>query len=346
VGRSALALLLDFLARRLPAGAAPVVGADRDVDPVPGPGLAAVAARCTVLPLTGLTVEAVTALIEGVVGEQQAREVVAEVHRRTGGNPFFAQQVSWLLKGGRSGVPPGAAQALAQRLASLPEASTAAVAAAAVAGPRFSAGLVARAVGLPPEAVAGSLAEAVRARVLNLDGPDRYRFTHDLFREYAYHELPAADQARLHQRIGVELEAERDSGGDVSLAELARHFVQADPGSARARRYCVAAASEATRRLAYEEAVHHWEGAWPCCSPRVAARSRPPTWSRRRAPARTGGLTCGWERTRCSTRPRAARSRPAWPIWPARSRKRRAGTIRRARLGPARSGTCCCASSR
>ena len=87
-------LLLDFLARRLPAGAAAVVGAYRDVDPVPGPALAALAARTMVLPLTGLTVEAVTELIGGVVGEQRAGDVAADVHRRTGGNPFFAQQVS------------------------------------------------------------------------------------------------------------------------------------------------------------------------------------------------------------------------------------------------------------
>jgi tetratricopeptide (TPR) repeat protein len=254
-------LLLDFLARRLPAGAAAVVGAYRDVDPAPGPALTALAARTPVVPLTGLDVAAVTGLIEDVVGRERAGEVAADVHRRTGGNPFFAQQVSWLLKDGREGVPPGAREALEQRFAALSGACTAALRAAAVAGPRFSADLVARAVGQPPEALAGSLAEAVRARVLGQEGPDRYRFAHDLFREYAYGELPAADRARLHQRLGVELEAERARGGEVSLAELARHFVQADPGSAWAYRYCVAAAREATRRLAYEEAVRHWEGA-------------------------------------------------------------------------------------
>jgi hypothetical protein len=254
-------LLLDFLARCLPAGAAAVVGAYRDVDPAPAPALAALAARTPVLPLAGLTVEAVTELIEDVVGHERAREVAAGVHRRSGGNPFFAQQVSWLLKDGREGVPPGVREALDQRFAALPDACTAALRAAAVAGPRFSADLVARAAGEPPEAMAGSLAEAVRARVLGQDGPGRYRFAHDLFREYAYLELPAADRARLHQRLGVELEAERSRGGDVSLAELARHFVQADPGSAWAYRYCVAAAREATGRLAYEEAVRHWDGA-------------------------------------------------------------------------------------
>jgi hypothetical protein len=70
-------LLLDFLARRLPAGAAAVVGAYRDVDPAPGPALAALAARTPVVPLTGLDVAAVTGLIEDVVGQERAGEVAA-----------------------------------------------------------------------------------------------------------------------------------------------------------------------------------------------------------------------------------------------------------------------------
>jgi ATP/maltotriose-dependent transcriptional regulator MalT len=48
-------LLLDFLVRRLPAGALAVIGTYRGPDP--GPALAAVATRATVLPLTGLPVK-------------------------------------------------------------------------------------------------------------------------------------------------------------------------------------------------------------------------------------------------------------------------------------------------
>ena len=99
-------LLLDFLARRLPAGAVAVVGGYRDTEPAPGPVLAALAARTTVLPLTGLGPDAVGDLVADVVGEQRAAEVAAGVHRRTGGNPFFVQQVSWLLHGGQEGIPP------------------------------------------------------------------------------------------------------------------------------------------------------------------------------------------------------------------------------------------------
>jgi tetratricopeptide (TPR) repeat protein len=254
-------LLLDFLARRLPAGAVAVLGGYRDVDPPPGPALAALAARTMVLPLTGLGPDAVGDLVADAVGDRRAAELAAGVHRRTGGNPFFVQQVSWLLRSGQDGIPPGVHEALELRLAALPAAAAAALRAAAVAGPRFSAELVARVAGERPEALTDALAAAVRARVLSHDAPGRYRFIHDLFRECAYGQLPAADRARLHLRAGQALEAGRTSGDDVSLAELARHFVAADPASKPARRYSVLAAREATGRLAYEEAVRHWEHA-------------------------------------------------------------------------------------
>jgi hypothetical protein len=60
-----------------------------------------------VLPLTGLGVGEVTQLVAEVVGDQRA----AGVHRRTGGNPFLVQQVSWLLRSGQDGIPPGVHEA-------------------------------------------------------------------------------------------------------------------------------------------------------------------------------------------------------------------------------------------
>ena len=264
-------LLLDFLARRLPAGALAVVGSYRGVDPPPGPALAALAARTTVLPLTGLGLDAVSAMVADAVGHGRAAELAAGVHRRTGGNPFFVQQVSWLLRSGQGGIPPGVHEALELRFAALPAPVAATLRAAAVVGPWFSAELVAQVARERPGAVTEALAAAVQARVLSHDSPGDYRFAHDLFREYAYDQLPAADRAGLHRRVGQALEAARARGRarpgqegpdqEGSLAELARHFVLADPASAQARRYSVAAAREATARLAYEEAVRHWEHA-------------------------------------------------------------------------------------
>ena len=61
---------------------------------------------------------------------ERAAEVAAGVHRRTGGNPFFVQQVSWLLRSGQEGIPPGVHEALELRFAALPGAAAAAIEAA------------------------------------------------------------------------------------------------------------------------------------------------------------------------------------------------------------------------
>jgi hypothetical protein len=208
-----------------------------------------------------------------VLGERPADAVTAAVHRRTGGNPFFVQQVSWLLKDGQTGIPPGVREALAERFAALSTACTAALGAAAVIGGRFPAGLVARTLEQAPEPVAEALAEAARAGVLTRDAPGAYRFGHDLFREFAYERLPVAERARLHLGTGRQLEADRARGADVPLAELAGHFVQADPGSGRAHEYSAAAAREADNRLAYEEAARHWERALAAAGESPGTRS-------------------------------------------------------------------------
>src|SRR5215831_4274954 len=252
-------LLLDFLVRRLPAGAVSVIGSYRGPDP--SPALAAVAARAAVLPLAGLPAGAVARLVAGVLGERAAAGVAADVHRRTGGNPFFVRQVSWLLKAGQEGIPPGVREALAERFAGLPAACAAALSAAAVIGRRFRTDLVAEAAERAPEQVAEALAAGARAGLLTGGAPGAYSFAHDLFREYAYQRLSAAEQARLHLRTGLRLEADRARGADVPLAELAWHFVQAGPGSAKAYEYSAAAARAADDRLAYEEAARHWEQA-------------------------------------------------------------------------------------
>ena len=278
-------LLLDFLARRLRAGSAAIIGAYRDVSPAPGAALARISARGRVLPLTGLAAADVARLVARVAGQPLADSAGPQVHQRTGGNPFYVQQVSWLLATGQAGLPPGVSEALADRFAGLPETAVTVLSLAAVAGQPFSAGLLAEIAGWPVAQTAAALAEAATARLLTAAdstgaaaapgaGADpggtraaaapaaqSFRFAHDLFREHAYQRLAAQDRARLHGQAGAVLAARRAAGADVPLAELARHFSQADPHGADAFRYCAAAAREAAGQLAYEEAVRHWEAA-------------------------------------------------------------------------------------
>jgi tetratricopeptide (TPR) repeat protein len=281
-------LFLDFFIRRLRAGSAAVIGAYRDVSPAPGAALIRVSARGRVLPLTGLAAADVARLVARVAGQPLADSAGPQVHQRTGGNPFYVQQVSWLLATGQAGLPPGVSEALADRFAGLPADAVEVLGLAAVVGQPFSAGLLAEVAGRPVAETATALAEAAAARLVTAAeraGPDAapgagvvlegamapaipaapgvqpFRFAHDLFREHAYRRLAAQDRARLHGQAGAVLAARRAAGADVPLAELARHFSQADPHSADTFRYCAAAAREAAGQLAYEEAVRHWEAA-------------------------------------------------------------------------------------
>lgn len=93
--------------------------------------------------------------------------------------------------------------------------------------------------------------------------PDRRRFAHALIAEALYEDWPPTRRARLHQRAGAALEALYADRREQHLAELAYHFLQATAvGEAgRAITYAERAAEHATRLLAYEDAVRHYEAA-------------------------------------------------------------------------------------
>ena len=266
--------LLDFLARRLPAARVLVLATWRDLDTPPDdpavPLLADLAAGGTVVPLPALSEAEVGRLVAGMLGGRPEPALVADLRRRTGGNPFFVQQVTRLLLAqtgtggpGReapAGIPFGVREAVRRRLARLGPACVELVTAAAVAGPEFTAALLTRVAGAPPDAVRDLLEEAARAHVLaGPTGPLRpWRFAHDLFREVVLEGLDGQARARLHLRVGRALEAERGAGG-VPPAQLAGHFAQAGAeGEDEAIRYGALAAAEATRRLAHEEAARQW----------------------------------------------------------------------------------------
>jgi hypothetical protein len=260
-------LLLGFLARRLRDARLLVVGTCRDAELEPGDRaaslLAAVAAAGTVLPLAPLTAAEVEVVMAGVLGERPAPGLAAEVHRRSGGNPFFVQELARLL-GGRApaagGLPLGVREAIAGRLERLGRDCVELLGAAAVAGPEVRPPLLARVAGLEPSAALDLLERAARAGVLVAPAEPlgTWRFAHDLFREALEERLGAGQRARLHLAIARALEAERAAGGAASPAQLAGHYVLAAGAAEEAVRWSALAAREASGRLAHEEAALHW----------------------------------------------------------------------------------------
>ncbi len=85
-----------------------------------------------------------------------------------------------------------------------------------------------------------------------------YTFTHDLYRQVVYEDIPESHRARLHRRIGVALENAYGSRAIDIAPLLAVHFERGrDP--ARALPYLVTSGARAQQRFAYREAVGYLE---------------------------------------------------------------------------------------
>jgi AAA ATPase domain len=267
--------LLRFLVPDLSRSRLLVVGAYREEEveaaghPLRGL-LAELAARAELVPLAGLSATEVAALMAQVGEAPPDGELAGVVHRRTGGNPFFVQQVTQLavLGSGAPGqIPVGVRDAIERRLARLPQACTELLAVAAVAGPELRPELLAQVTGRSPTEVARLLEVAVNARVLTVPtstattvGLGPMRFAHDLFRECLYEGLEGSARRRLHARLAAALEAMGPPVRPGLAAELARHRALAVPEVEPAAALAVTrrAAAEATGRLAHEEAAGHY----------------------------------------------------------------------------------------
>ena len=171
--------------------------------------LAPVVAKATTVTLTGLGPAEVGALIARVAGREPEPEVVDEVHRRTGGNPFFVEQTArlWQVEGTLEAVPPGVRDAVRRRVALLPAPVVEVLTTAAVLGQDFEPRLLAASAGLPPATVGSGLDMAVTARLVLSRPGRRYGFAHDLVRETLYSGLVRARAAPPARR-------RRDRGHD------------------------------------------------------------------------------------------------------------------------------------
>ncbi|WP_370541994.1 AAA family ATPase [Amycolatopsis sp. FDAARGOS 1241] len=119
--------LLDFAARHTWFEQLLLIGTYRDVevdasDHPLHPLVLPLVAKATTVTLTGLAPAEVAELMVRTAGTDPGVELAADVHRRTGGNPFFVEQTArlWRSSSPVSAVAPGVADALRRRLSLLP----------------------------------------------------------------------------------------------------------------------------------------------------------------------------------------------------------------------------------
>ncbi|MDH2429659.1 AAA family ATPase [Sphaerisporangium sp. TRM90804] len=257
-----------------------LVGTYRDVEVEAAdhplrPLLPPLVAKATTISLTGLDRDDVGALMARTAGDEPSADLVAEVHRRTGGNPFFVEQTARLWRSGGSvtAIAPGVRDTLLRRLSLLPKPVVEILTAASVLGREFHRQVLAALAAAPVPHVDRLLDQAMAARLVAAKGGGVFAFAHDLVRETLYDSLDDAKRPRWHAGVVRALDASAELGGRLLPADLARHAHLAgehlDPQVVV--KHLLAAARDAGRRLATEEAIGHYRralAATPADAPR------------------------------------------------------------------------------
>ena len=200
--------------------------------------------------LSRLTRRAVGSLAGAIAGAEPTASLVAEIHRRSEGNPFFAEVL--LDRQDQPGLPESLRDLLLARVAQLPEPTQAVLRTAAAGVGQVSHELLAAASGLDNGELSAALRPAVAAGVLVVDG-DGYRFRHALISEAVRDDQLPGERAAAHRRFAQSLAADRVLAADGrGSAELAFHW-HAAGDAGRALEAAWQAAGDAGARLAYAE---------------------------------------------------------------------------------------------
>ncbi len=179
------------------------------------------------------------ALLDEVLGtDPSVAGIKALVAERTGGNPFFAQEMvrelaeRGLIEGDRGGfrcvtdpaevtVPATLQATIAARIDRLDPDAKQTLNAAAVIGSRFTPELL-TAVGNVP-ALDALLKAALIDQVRFTPGAE-FAFRHPLIRTVAYESQLKADRAQMHRRLAAAIEAHEPESADQNAALIAEHL--------------------------------------------------------------------------------------------------------------------------
>jgi len=274
-------LLFRYFARRLPGAPALITAAYLPTELDDAHPLSVTLAELTRdRLLQTLALEPLSALEAGsLIGQLSHSRVDAAVagaiHTRTGGNPFYLEEVvSQLQAEGRDladtglattedwGIPQGVRQVIGQRLARLRPATREALQAAAVIGESVDFDLLADASGLEPQTLIEAVEEAGQSGVIRAEG-ENYEFVHALIRQTLYDELSPPRRRRLHGRIAEAMESLTNSGAGLAVEAIGYHWLQGGRPD-RALEHLLRAGESAISLMAWEESTRHWEAALEC----------------------------------------------------------------------------------
>ena len=228
--------------------------------------------------LAPLGPEAMAELMASLLGRDASiATLAADIHLRTAGNPFFAEEVaqslieSGQLAGepgayrlvtpiGRIEVPPTVQAVLAARIDRLPEREKLLLQVASVVGRHFSEPLLAAVVALDPQELKMALETLCRAEFIQASAifpVSEYAFKHPLTQEVALGGQLRERRRELHAAVARAIEQQGGQRLDELAALLAHHWDEAGD---------VRHAAQWHRRAAlwpgcpdFASVFHHWE---------------------------------------------------------------------------------------
>ena len=192
------------------------------------------------------------------------------VHRRTGGNPLFLNELIRLQteegdsEALKTGLPEGIRDVIGRRLDRLSPDCNDILAVASILGRDFTlAHLGPLTEVVTDDRLSDLLEEASSAWVIEaLPQPvGGYRFTHALVQETLAGELSTTRKVRLHARIAKSLEELYGENVEAHAAELAFHFAEAQTvlGTEKHIHYSLLAGGQALKAYANEDALSHFQ---------------------------------------------------------------------------------------
>ncbi|HEY3923349.1 MAG TPA: AAA family ATPase [Acidothermaceae bacterium] len=218
--------------------------------------------RVSQLELSGLSRPDVAAMLAEIVGGPPDWTLVDAVLARSGGNPFFAEELAAARHA--KALPVALRNVAMMRIERLSAPARQIAAVAATAGDSIHHRLLSDAARLDPDELDAALADAVELKVLVADREENsFRFRHALLREAVDESLLPGERTRLHRAVAQALMQHPElgaAGPGHAAMELADHWWEAGdwPESLRAS---IAAADAAVAVIAMPQAHGYYERA-------------------------------------------------------------------------------------
>lgn len=219
------------------------------------------------LPTTTLRLRGLEAAeLRPLFGPGSGDDLATELHRRTGGHPFFVSEMAiapW--RAGRpidlTEVPDGIRDWIGHRADALPKPVRARLDLAAVMGDTCRVATIARCAHVPQDQVLDELDVLVDEGFMVETGRvDEFTFAHLITRDAIYERIGPTRRARLHAAVAEAVAAAPPHVGQA--AEVARHLREAGPERAvEAGRMLLVAGREALDAGAWAVAEQHYRDA-------------------------------------------------------------------------------------